>query len=53
MAIGAARKIAATMGWPLAYTLGVLGSWKMAPVYCEGCELRFSILKSRSGFGKD
>jgi hypothetical protein len=32
---GAAREIAATMGWPLRYTLGLLGSWKMAPVYCQ------------------
>src|SRR5260370_39407683 len=35
LAIGAAREIAATMGWPLPYTLGLLGSWKMAPVYCQ------------------
>jgi sRNA-binding protein len=33
--MGAAREIAATMGWPLPYTLGVLGSWKMAPAYCQ------------------
>jgi sRNA-binding protein len=35
LAIGAALEIAATMGWPLPYTLGLLGSWKMAPVYCQ------------------
>jgi sRNA-binding protein len=23
------------MGWSLPYTLGVLGGWKMAPVYCQ------------------
>jgi hypothetical protein len=23
------------MGWSLPYTLGVLGRWKMAPVYCQ------------------
>jgi hypothetical protein len=23
------------MEWPLPYTLGVLKSWKMAPVYCQ------------------
>ena len=33
--MGAAREISATMGWPLAYTLGVLGSWKMASAYCQ------------------
>ena len=34
----AAREIAAAMGWPgwpRAYTLGVLGRWKLASVYCE------------------
>jgi sRNA-binding protein len=35
LAIGAAREIAATMGWPLPYTLGLLRSWKMEPVYCQ------------------
>jgi sRNA-binding protein len=35
LAVGAAREIAAAMGWSLPYTLGVLVSWKMAPVYCE------------------
>src|SRR5580700_3786577 len=35
LSIGAAREIAAAMGWPLPYTLGVLGSWKMASAYCE------------------
>jgi sRNA-binding protein len=35
LAIGAAREIAAAMGWSLPYTLGVLGHWKMAPAYCE------------------
>jgi hypothetical protein len=23
------------MGWSVAYTRGVLGSWKLAPVYCQ------------------
>jgi sRNA-binding protein len=32
---GAAREIAAVMDWPLPYTLGVLKTWKMAPVYCQ------------------
>lgn len=35
LAIGASREIATAMGWSLPYGLGVLGSWKMAPVYCE------------------
>jgi hypothetical protein len=25
----------AAMGWALPYTLGVLGRWKMAAVYCQ------------------
>jgi ProP effector len=35
LAMGVAREVAATMGWSLPYTLGVLGRWKMAPVYCQ------------------
>jgi sRNA-binding protein len=35
LAMGAAGEIAAVMGWSLPYTLGVLGRWKMAPVYCQ------------------
>jgi sRNA-binding protein len=35
LAIGAAGEIAVVMGWSLPYTLGVLGRWKMAPVYCR------------------
>jgi ProQ/FINO family len=35
LAIGTAREITVAMGWPLPYTLGVLVSWKMAPVYCQ------------------
>jgi sRNA-binding protein len=35
LAMGVARQIAAVMGWTLPYTLGVLGRWKMAPVYCQ------------------
>jgi sRNA-binding protein len=35
LATGAAREIAAGMDWSLPYTLGVLKSWKMAPVYCQ------------------
>jgi hypothetical protein len=34
LAIGAAREIATAMGWSLPFTLGVLGRWKMASVYC-------------------
>jgi sRNA-binding protein len=33
--MGAARQIAAAMGWPLPYTLGVLTRWKMAADYCQ------------------
>jgi sRNA-binding protein len=33
LVLGAAREIAAAMGWSLPYTLGVLSHWKMAPVY--------------------
>jgi sRNA-binding protein len=36
LAMGAAGEIAAVMGWSLPYTLGVLGRWKMAEVYCQG-----------------
>jgi sRNA-binding protein len=35
LAMGAARQIAAAMGWPLPYTLGVLTRWKMAADYCQ------------------
>jgi sRNA-binding protein len=35
LAIGAAREIAAAMGSSHPYTLGVLGRWKMASVYCQ------------------
>jgi sRNA-binding protein len=35
LATGAAREIAAVLDWSLPYTLGVLKSWKMAPVYCR------------------
>jgi sRNA-binding protein len=35
LAIGGTGEIAAAMGWSLPYTLGVLGRWKMAPVYCR------------------
>jgi sRNA-binding protein len=35
LAIGAAREIAAAMGWSLPFTLGVLGRWKMASIYCQ------------------
>jgi hypothetical protein len=33
--MGVARQLAAAMGWSLPYTLGVLGRWKMATVYCQ------------------
>jgi hypothetical protein len=35
LAMGVARQVAAAMGWSLPYTLGVLGRWRMAPVYCQ------------------
>jgi sRNA-binding protein len=35
LAMGVARQVAAAMGWSLPYTLGVLGRWKMARVYCQ------------------
>jgi sRNA-binding protein len=35
LAMGVARQVAAAVGWSLPYTLGVLGRWKMAPVYCQ------------------
>jgi sRNA-binding protein len=35
LAMGATGEIAAAMGWSLPYTLGVLGRWKMAEVYCQ------------------
>jgi sRNA-binding protein len=35
LAMGAARQVATAMGWSLPYTLGVLGRWKMAAVYCQ------------------
>jgi hypothetical protein len=35
LAMGVARQAAAAMGWSLPYTLGVLGRWKMAAVYCQ------------------
>jgi sRNA-binding protein len=35
LSIDAAREIAAAMDWSFPYTLGVLGGWKMAPVYCQ------------------
>ena len=35
LAMGVARQVAAAMGWSLPYTLGVLGRWKMTPVYCQ------------------
>jgi sRNA-binding protein len=35
LAMGVARQVAASMGWSLPYTLGVLGRWKMGEVYCQ------------------
>jgi sRNA-binding protein len=35
LAMGAARQVAAAMGWSLPYTLGVLTRWKMAAIYCQ------------------
>jgi hypothetical protein len=33
--MGVARQVAASMGWSLPYTLGVLRRWKMVAVYCR------------------
>jgi len=30
-----AREVAAAMGWSHAYTLGMLGRWKLTAVYCQ------------------
>jgi hypothetical protein len=35
LAISATDEVATAMGWLLPYTLGVLGRWKMASVYCQ------------------
>jgi sRNA-binding protein len=35
LAMGVAGQVAVAMGWSLPYTLGVLGRWKMAAVYCQ------------------
>jgi sRNA-binding protein len=35
LAMGVARQVAEAMCWSLPYTLGVLGRWKMAPIYCQ------------------
>jgi sRNA-binding protein len=35
LALGVADQIAAAMGWPVQYSLGVLRPWKMAPFYCR------------------
>jgi sRNA-binding protein len=35
LAMGVARQVAASIGWSLPYTLGVLTRWKMAAVYCQ------------------
>ena len=35
LTMGVARQVAAAMSWSLPYTLGVLGRWKMAEVYCQ------------------
>jgi sRNA-binding protein len=35
LAMRVARQVAAAMGWSLPYTLGALGRWKMAPIYCQ------------------
>ncbi len=46
LAMGVARQVAAAMGWTLPYTLGVLGRWKMAAVYCQAvlcCDQRIAL----------
>jgi hypothetical protein len=35
LATSVAREVAAAMGWSHAYTVGVLGGWKLASIYCE------------------
>jgi sRNA-binding protein len=35
LTIGVVHEIAAAMGWSLPYTHGIIGPWKMAPVYCQ------------------
>jgi len=35
LATSVAHEVAAAMGWSHAYTVGVLGSWKLASIYCE------------------
>lgn len=35
LAIGVVHEVAAAMGWSFPYTQGVLGAWKLAPVYCQ------------------
>lgn len=35
LAVGAAGEIAAVMGWSHPFALGVLGSWKFSPAYCQ------------------
>jgi sRNA-binding protein len=47
LAMVAARQVAATMGWSLPYTLGVLTRWKMAAVYCQ------AVLAHDQGIGLD
>jgi sRNA-binding protein len=47
LAMGAARQVAAAMGWSLPYTLGVLTRWKMAVVYCQ------SVLSHEQRIGLD
>jgi sRNA-binding protein len=44
LAMGVARQVAAAMGWSLPYTLGVLGRWKMAAVYCQAV-LSYDLLR--------
>jgi sRNA-binding protein len=46
LAAGVNREIAATMGWSLPYTLGVLGTWKLAAFYCRAvlqCDHRITL----------
>jgi sRNA-binding protein len=52
LAMGVARQVAAAMGWSTPYTLGVLGRWKMAPVYCQAvlsCDQRIALDGSPAG----
>jgi sRNA-binding protein len=46
LAIGAVGEIAEVTGWTIPFTLGVLGPWKLAAVYCRAvisCDQRIAL----------